>query len=387
MLERYSEKARRLLMFARYEARQLGDKSIAGEHLLLALLREPEIEALAATRNVSLASVRDEIEGGNRRLADAAPDDEGLGEEARRILELAGEEADASADRLVDAPHILFAILRDGRSLAASILTAHGITLDLARNESRTPQPRRAPGVYIAPTEQPSDGARETGSDEAWALEGFTLMEALSRAAARGPMPFPESRIDLRSSGDTRARYDFVLVLAPGEHVADRGDLMLRGIERYFGMTVELVERATDVYVLTSVDAPQAALKRSAEGFGGGLASFSSMQFSMTDPDGMPPTLEAFQARFPTPESWREAMAGAALESVSVSNGSIEVFCHTLEEALGRPVVDETGLEGSYDIELSGAAGDLIDRLRRELGLVLTPERRPVAWLNVRASA
>src|SRR6185295_18800947 len=60
VLERYTEKARRLLTFARYEARQRGDKPIAGEHLLLALLREPEIEALAATRNVSLANIRDE---------------------------------------------------------------------------------------------------------------------------------------------------------------------------------------------------------------------------------------------------------------------------------------------------------------------------------------
>src|SRR4029079_15979457 len=97
---------------------------------------------------------------------------------------------------LVDARHMLFAILRDGRSHAASILAAHGITLDLARAESRTPLVQRAPGVYIAPTEQRSEGARETGTDEAWPLEGFTVTQALSRAAARGLLPFPESRID-----------------------------------------------------------------------------------------------------------------------------------------------------------------------------------------------
>lgn len=386
MRERFSEKARRALMFARYEAQQLGDRSIAGEHLLLALLREPEIDALASTRHVNLAAVRDEIARGNRRPAHSEPDDEGLGEEARRILQLAGEEADASAERLVDARHILFAILRDGRSLAASILTAQGITLDLARNESRTSPVRRAPGVDIAPAAQRPSGSRETGTNEAWTLEGFTLTQALSRAAARGPMPFPESRIDLPSSVDAHARYDFVLTLAPSEHHADRGDLMLRGIERYFGVAIELLERATDVYMLTSVDNPEAALKRSAEDFGGGFVSFSSMQFSMTDSDGMPPTLGAFQARFPTPESWRAAMAGAAIESVSISNGSMEFFCHTLEEALGRPVIDETGLEGGFDIELPGEAGDLIDRLRRDLGLVLTPGHRPVPWLNVRAS-
>jgi uncharacterized protein (TIGR03435 family) len=386
VLERCSEKARRVLLFARYEARQLGDRSIAGEHLLLALLREPDLGAAAATRSLTLAAVRDEIARRGPKPADSEPDDEGLGEEARRILQLAGEEADAAADRRIDAPHLLFAILRDRRSLAASILAAHGITLALARAESRMPPRRRAPGVYIAPSGRTSPDASDTGSDEAWALEGFTLAQALSRAAARGPMPFPESRIDLPSSVDAHARYDFMLTFArPREH-ADRGDLMLRGIERHFGIVVELVERATDVYVLTSAGGPQAALKRSAQDVGGGMASFS-MQFSMTDPDGMPPTLEAFQARFPTPESWREAMAGAAIESVSLSNGSMEFFCRTLEAALGRPIVDETGLDGGYDIELSGERGELIERLRRELGLVLTPDRRPVAWVNVRASA
>jgi uncharacterized protein (TIGR03435 family) len=384
VLERFTEKARRLLMFARYEARQLGDNSIAGEHLLLALLREPEIEALAATRDVSLANIRDEIAHGNRRLADPDPDDDGLGEEARRILRFAGDEADAAAERLVDARHVLFAILRDGRSLAASLLTAHGITLGFARRESQTPLVQRAPGVYIAPTELRSDEARETGSDEAWALEGFTVTQALSRAGARGLLPFPESRIALPSSVDARARYDFVLVLTPGKH-DDRGELMLRGIERHFGMAVEVAKKVTDVYVLTAVAGAHASLKRSAEEGGGGMSHFS-VQFSMADPDGMPPTLEAFQARFPTPASWREAMAAAAIESVSLSNGSMEFFCHTLEEALGRPVVDETGLDGGYDIELSGERGELIDRLRRELGLVLTPDRRPVAWLNVGAS-
>src|SRR4029079_7921158 len=98
---------RRLLMFARYEARQRGDESIAGEHLLLALLREPEIGALAARRYVSLAAIRDDIAHGGGRLADSDPDDEGFGEEARRILRLADDEADAAAERLIGPSHNL----------------------------------------------------------------------------------------------------------------------------------------------------------------------------------------------------------------------------------------------------------------------------------------
>jgi uncharacterized protein (TIGR03435 family) len=146
------------------------------------------------------------------------------------------------------------------------------------------------------------------------------------------------------------------------------------------------VQRDTDVYVLTAVDGPHPGLKHSDADAGGGFSSFSITQFAMTDPDGAPPTLEAFQARFPTPESWREAMTGASIDSISLSSGSMDLFCHALEEALGRPVVDETGLEGGYDIDFSGETGELVDRLQRELGLVLTPERRPVTWLSVRQS-
>jgi uncharacterized protein (TIGR03435 family) len=96
------------------------------------------------------------------------------------------------------------------------------------------------------------------------------------------------------------------------------------------------------------------------------------------------PFPEALQALFPTMESVREAMRGASFGAMSIANGSMEMFCQTLEEALGRPVVDETGLDGHHDIELPDGPGDIAERLRRELGLELTPARRPVPWVIVR---
>jgi uncharacterized protein (TIGR03435 family) len=64
-------------------------------------------------------------------------------------------------------------------------------------------------------------------------------------------------------------------------------------------------------------------------------------------------------------------------------------FCHLLEQGLDRLVVDETGLDGRYDIRLEDAqtsTAEFLERLRTELGFVLTPARRNVTMLVVRPS-
>src|SRR5437867_2497897 len=65
MFEKYNEKARRALFFARYEASKLGSKVIESEHLLLGILREGEdiIKEIFARFNVKPEDVRREIEG------------------------------------------------------------------------------------------------------------------------------------------------------------------------------------------------------------------------------------------------------------------------------------------------------------------------------------
>ena len=65
MFERYTERARRVLFFARYEATQLGSTSIETEHLLLGLIREGKglTSRIFARSHLSLESIRKEIEG------------------------------------------------------------------------------------------------------------------------------------------------------------------------------------------------------------------------------------------------------------------------------------------------------------------------------------
>ena len=63
MFERYTEKARRVIFFARYEASQFGSPYIETEHLLLGLLRETSADKPLSALHASVESIRKQIEG------------------------------------------------------------------------------------------------------------------------------------------------------------------------------------------------------------------------------------------------------------------------------------------------------------------------------------
>jgi uncharacterized protein (TIGR03435 family) len=86
-------------------------------------------------------------------------------------------------------------------------------------------------------------------------------------------------------------------------------------------------------------------------------------------------------------ESRERAISQSSIGGISICNGTMEAFCHTLEQELDRPIVDETGLAGRYDIappEHQSGTSEFIERLRTQLGLALTPGRRDVTTLVVR---
>ena len=96
MFERYTEKARRVIFFARYEASQYGSKTIETEHLLLGLFREdPALTRKFISEKGGVQSMRDEIESqimrGERISASVEVP---LSAECKRILNMAGEEAE-----------------------------------------------------------------------------------------------------------------------------------------------------------------------------------------------------------------------------------------------------------------------------------------------------
>ena len=133
MFERYTEKARRVIFFARYEASQYGSSSIETEHILLGLLREDR--GLMSRFHLDLApEIRDEIDKVVRRGTPVSTSVEmPLSTDSRRIFSLAAEESERLGNSYIGTEHILLGILRVEKSLAAKLLAAKGAKADSIR--------------------------------------------------------------------------------------------------------------------------------------------------------------------------------------------------------------------------------------------------------------
>jgi uncharacterized protein (TIGR02246 family) len=141
MFERYTEKARRVIFFARYEASQYGSMTIETEHLLLGLMREDRALVWKFLReNGGVESIRREIESQitrGERLSTAI--EIPVSAECKRILNKAVEEAERLGSKYVGTEHILLGILHEHVCLAARLLCGRGLTLDWLREELARP--------------------------------------------------------------------------------------------------------------------------------------------------------------------------------------------------------------------------------------------------------
>src|SRR4026207_1313495 len=138
MFERYTEKARRVIFFARYEASQFGAPAIEPEHLLLGLMREDKtLTARFFPRaQVSIESIRKEIEGRTLLREKISTSVElPLAPENKRVLAYAHEESDRLQHRHIGTEHLLLGLLREERSMAAEILYERGLRLNAVRDE------------------------------------------------------------------------------------------------------------------------------------------------------------------------------------------------------------------------------------------------------------
>ena len=139
MFERYTEKARRVIFFARYEASQFGSQQIEAEHLLLGLLREDTALASRLARSVlSPETFRKRIEEATPpRKTIATSADLPLSPVCRSVLTSAAEEADQFQHRHIGTEHLLLGLLKQERTLAAKLLTEAGINTQKLREELR----------------------------------------------------------------------------------------------------------------------------------------------------------------------------------------------------------------------------------------------------------
>ena len=137
MFERYTEKARRVIFFARYEASQFGSPYIETEHLLLGLLREDKALTNRFLRShASIESIRKQIEGRTTiREKGSTSVDLPLSQECKRVLAYAAEEAERLSHKHIGTEHLLLGLLREDKSFAAEILHERGLRLSTLREE------------------------------------------------------------------------------------------------------------------------------------------------------------------------------------------------------------------------------------------------------------
>jgi ATP-dependent Clp protease ATP-binding subunit ClpC len=136
--EKFSERARRVLTLAQEEAQNLNHSYIGTEHILLGLVREEE--GVAAKVLVSLGAglnkVRASVEFVIGRGEKPSSGETGLTPRARRVIELAIDEARHLSHNYIGTEHLLLGLLREGEGIAAGVLDSFGITLERARTET-----------------------------------------------------------------------------------------------------------------------------------------------------------------------------------------------------------------------------------------------------------
>jgi ATP-dependent Clp protease ATP-binding subunit ClpC len=137
MWQRFTERARKVVFYAQEEAQKFGEGYVSTEHLLLGLVRESDSVAARVLEKlgVSLNRIRSEVEKQLPR-GDARPSqDMTLTPRAKRVIDLAYDEARNLNNNYIGTEHLLLGLIREGDGLAGRVLAKLGVELEKARRE------------------------------------------------------------------------------------------------------------------------------------------------------------------------------------------------------------------------------------------------------------
>ena len=136
--EKFSERARRVLSLAQEEAQRFNHNYIGTEHILLGLVRETEGVAarVLSGLGVELTKVRSAVEFIIGRGEKPTQGEIGLTPRAKKVVELAVDEARRMNHTYIGTEHLLIGLLREGEGVAAGVLESLGVTLDKVRAET-----------------------------------------------------------------------------------------------------------------------------------------------------------------------------------------------------------------------------------------------------------
>ncbi len=135
---KFTERARKVLSFAQEEAQRFQHNYIGTEHLLLGLVREGEGVAakVLASLGVELNQVRSAVEFIIGRGDRIVLDETGLTPRAKKVIELAIDEAHRLNHDYIGTEHLLLGLVREGEGIAAGVLESLGVNLEKARTQT-----------------------------------------------------------------------------------------------------------------------------------------------------------------------------------------------------------------------------------------------------------
>src|SRR5512135_2766808 len=161
-LDRFTQRARRVLAFAQEEAERLNHSYIGTEHLLLGLLREETGVAGKVLRDLHVqfervAELVERITGPGRRAPFSKID---LTPRTKRVIELAVEEARRLGQHYIGTEHLLLGLIRQGDGVAIDILRQMGVSPEQIRRETQkalqeAPTAAEKPAVATSKKERP----------------------------------------------------------------------------------------------------------------------------------------------------------------------------------------------------------------------------------------
>lgn len=140
MFERFTERARKVIILAREEAIRLGHNFVGTEHLLLGLIREGDGLAIAILKklNANLAALKAEVE----KIVSIGSEVSHGGEipftpQAKKVLEYAISEARSMGHNYIGTEHLLLGLIREGEGIASLVLRDFGMNVSAAKAQAQ----------------------------------------------------------------------------------------------------------------------------------------------------------------------------------------------------------------------------------------------------------
>ena len=194
MFNRFTERARKVIILAKEEARRFNHDYIGTEHILLGLIREGEGVAAAVLEKLGLdlQTIRLEVE----KVVQPGPTTQILGDipftpRAKKALELAAEEARSLGHNYIGTEHILLGIIREGESVASQVLLNLGLDLERVKNEIMSVLGAATPG-FTQQQQQAPHGKTKTPALDAFGRD-------ITLAAKEGKLdPVVDRKIEIQ---------------------------------------------------------------------------------------------------------------------------------------------------------------------------------------------